>query len=101
MVALRLQVLEFLVGERDVTALFDLEAAHQFGPIDDLVVGGAIDSLLDPALVLFMQQVKAYGFGTGGGEQADRNRNQSKRDHSGRNRSCWHEKPPAVPIEIV
>ena len=48
-VVARLEVLELFVGEGDVTALFDLVAAHQLAAIDYRVVNRAVDFLLDPA----------------------------------------------------
>ena len=66
-VFMRLELLQLLVRKGYVDALLDLIAAHQLAAIDDSVVDGAINLLLDAAFVFRMKQVEADRFGPGGG----------------------------------
>src|SRR5277367_1571126 len=94
-IGLRFELLQFLVGEGDVAIFLDFVAAYQFAAIDDLVFLGAIDLLLDAAHVGRVQQMEADGFGTGCGEQSDRDGHESKGEAGGRYRTSRHDlKPP-------
>ena len=73
MTALCFERFQFLISERYVLALFNFEPADQFAAIDDRVVHRAIDLLLDAAVVLGVQQIKAHTAGTRGRKQPDRN----------------------------
>src|SRR5580658_5958960 len=91
-IVVRLEVLELLVGKSHRDSLLDLETAHQLAAVDDRVVDGAIDLLLNAALVLPMEEVKADRLRAGGSEKFDRYRYESKRNRTGGNRSCSHKR---------
>src|SRR5689334_22712498 len=64
MLVARLETLQFLVGERNVTVFFELIPPHQLTTLDDLLLDRAIDLLLNAALVLRVQQMEGDGAGT-------------------------------------
>src|SRR5208282_5945350 len=77
-VRLRLEFFQFLVGKGDVAILLDFVAADQLAAVDDLVFLGAINLLLDPALVFRVKQMESDRFGTRSREQSHRNGDESE-----------------------
>src|SRR5579871_4435961 len=74
-VLVRLELLQFLVGEGYVGALLDLVSTHELAAIDDSVVNRAINLLLDAAFVLGVKEVEADRLGPGRGVQLYRDGN--------------------------
>src|SRR5580704_17528215 len=94
-IGLRFELFQFLIGEGDVAIFLDFVAAHQLAAIDDLVFLGTIDLLLNATHIRRVQKMEADGFGTGRGEQSDRDGHKSKCEAGGGYRASRHDlKPP-------